>query len=110
MKKLACRLEWTTRVEGGESYKVCAACGKTQADPPEPGRRGMKNLIGKIPLLLVGALLRTGGLTRSLGGILLAAKAATVLMPRRPSRGLNLPSALGVPRRGDVARQVLCCA
>lgn len=31
-KKLACRLgrhEWTTRVEGGENYKVCAACGKT---------------------------------------------------------------------------------
>ena len=32
-KKLACRLgrhAWTTRVEGGESSKVCAACGKTQ--------------------------------------------------------------------------------
>jgi len=21
--------DWTARVEGGESYKVCAACGKT---------------------------------------------------------------------------------
>jgi hypothetical protein len=33
MKKLACRLgrhEWTTRVEDGESYKVCAACGTTR--------------------------------------------------------------------------------
>lgn len=32
-KKLACRLgrhEWTTRVEGGENYKVCAACGTTR--------------------------------------------------------------------------------
>jgi hypothetical protein len=40
MKKLACRLgrhDWTTRVEGGERYKVCAACGKTPPDPPKPG-------------------------------------------------------------------------
>jgi hypothetical protein len=32
-KKLSCRLgrhSWTTRVEEGESSKVCAACGKTQ--------------------------------------------------------------------------------
>ena len=32
-KKLACRLgrhEWTTRVERGECYKVCAACGKSR--------------------------------------------------------------------------------
>jgi hypothetical protein len=37
-KKLACRLgrhEWTTRVEEGESYKVCAACGKS----PKGSRR-----------------------------------------------------------------------
>jgi hypothetical protein len=37
-KKLACRLgrhEWTTRVEGGENYKVCAACGKS----PKGSRR-----------------------------------------------------------------------
>ena len=36
-KKLACRLgrhEWTTRVEEGETFKVCAACGKT---PPDSG-------------------------------------------------------------------------
>ena len=40
MKKLACRLgrhQWTTRVEGGERYKVCAVCGKTPSDPPAPG-------------------------------------------------------------------------
>jgi hypothetical protein len=40
MKKLACRLgrhEWTTRVEEGESSKVCAACGKT---PPSAGYPG----------------------------------------------------------------------
>ena len=32
MMKLACKLgrhEWTTRVEEGESYKVCAFCGKS---------------------------------------------------------------------------------
>jgi hypothetical protein len=32
VKKLACRLgrhDWTTRVDEGESYKVCAYCGKT---------------------------------------------------------------------------------
>jgi hypothetical protein len=32
MKKLACRLgrhDWTTRVEEGESYEVCASCGKS---------------------------------------------------------------------------------
>ena len=37
-KKLACRLgrhEWTTRVEGGENYKVCAACRKS----PKGSRR-----------------------------------------------------------------------
>ena len=31
MKKLACRLgrhRWTARVEEGETYKVCAHCGK----------------------------------------------------------------------------------
>jgi hypothetical protein len=36
-KKLACRLgrhDWTTRVEEGESYKVCANCGK----PPRASR------------------------------------------------------------------------
>ena len=51
-KKLACRLgrhDWTTRVEGGESYAVCAACGKSpreparrepEAEPPLPGGGG----------------------------------------------------------------------
>lgn len=44
MKKLACRLgrhEWTTRVEGGESYKVCAACGKSprELEHQHPGQR-----------------------------------------------------------------------
>jgi hypothetical protein len=40
VKKLACRVgrhDWTTRVEGGESYKVCAACGKSPRDPDPPG-------------------------------------------------------------------------
>ena len=39
-KKLACRLgrhEWTTHVEGGESYKVCASCGTTAPDSPRSG-------------------------------------------------------------------------
>ena len=39
MKKLACRLgrhDWTTRVEGGESYKVCASCGKTPREQGPP--------------------------------------------------------------------------
>jgi len=39
-KKLACRLgrhDWTTRVEGGENYKVCAACGKLAPDQGRPG-------------------------------------------------------------------------
>ena len=39
-KKLACRLgrhDWTTHVEEGESYKVCAACGKTPREPRQPG-------------------------------------------------------------------------
>jgi hypothetical protein len=33
MKKLACRLgrhEWRTSVEGGQTFKVCAACGTTR--------------------------------------------------------------------------------
>jgi hypothetical protein len=40
MKKLACRLgrhDWTARVEGGEEYEVCAACGKTTREPGPPG-------------------------------------------------------------------------
>jgi hypothetical protein len=43
MKKLACRLgrhDWTTRVEEGESYKVCAACGTT----PQGSRRSGSEL------------------------------------------------------------------
>ena len=43
MKKLACRLgrhEWTTRVEEGESYKVCASCGKS----PKGSRRSGSEL------------------------------------------------------------------
>jgi hypothetical protein len=39
-KKLACRLgrhDWTTRVEGGESYKVCTACGKSPRESGQPG-------------------------------------------------------------------------
>ena len=39
-KKLACRLgrhDWTTRVEGGESYKVCAACWKTPSESAYSG-------------------------------------------------------------------------
>jgi hypothetical protein len=39
-KKLACRLgrhDWTTRADEGESYKVCAYCGKTPR-----GSRGRK--------------------------------------------------------------------
>jgi hypothetical protein len=46
--KLACRLgrhDWTTRVEEGESYKVCASCGTTAPDSrrsaPESERRGL---------------------------------------------------------------------
>jgi len=43
-KKLACRVgrhDWTTRVEGGESYKVCFSCGKLAAMPGEqPGLAG----------------------------------------------------------------------
>jgi hypothetical protein len=38
MKRLACRLgrhKWTTRVEEGESYEVCVACGK---EPRRPDR------------------------------------------------------------------------
>ena len=40
-KKLACTLgrhEWTTRVEGGEEYEVCVACGKTTREPGPPRR------------------------------------------------------------------------
>ncbi len=43
MKKLACRLgrhEWTSHVEEGESYKVCASCGKT----PQGSRRSESEL------------------------------------------------------------------
>ena len=39
-KKLACRLgrhDWTTRVEEGESYRVCAACGKAAQTRGRPG-------------------------------------------------------------------------
>jgi hypothetical protein len=39
-KKLACRLgrhEWTTRVEGGETFIVCAACGKSPQGPRRSG-------------------------------------------------------------------------
>jgi hypothetical protein len=39
-RKLACRLgrhDWTTHVEEGESYKVCAACGKLPREPRQPG-------------------------------------------------------------------------
>jgi hypothetical protein len=42
MKKLACRLgrhDWTTHVERGETYKVCAVCGKTPPDSASPGSR-----------------------------------------------------------------------
>ena len=45
MKKLACRLgrhDWTTRVEGGESYKVCAVCGKSPRELKDPGQRGQQ--------------------------------------------------------------------
>jgi hypothetical protein len=40
MKKLACMLgrhQWTTHVEGGQSFTVCAVCGKTLPDLPAPG-------------------------------------------------------------------------
>ena len=39
-RKLSCWLRrhvWTTRVEKGESYKICSACGKTP-------RGGMKDV------------------------------------------------------------------
>jgi hypothetical protein len=43
-KKLGCTLgrhDWTTRVEGGESYKVCSSCGKLAAVTGEqPGLPG----------------------------------------------------------------------
>ena len=50
-KKLACRLgrhDWTTRVEEGESYKVCAACGKEPRgrDPYEREREPDPDLPG----------------------------------------------------------------
>ena len=45
MKKLACMLgrhQWTRRVESGESYKVCAACGKSPRELERPGQRGQQ--------------------------------------------------------------------
>jgi hypothetical protein len=42
MKRLAWwlgRHDWTTRVEGGESYKVCTACGKTPRASAAQGPR-----------------------------------------------------------------------
>jgi hypothetical protein len=42
-KKLACwlgRHEWTTRVDEGGSYKVCAACGKWPRELGPPGQQG----------------------------------------------------------------------
>jgi hypothetical protein len=38
--RFACRLgrhDWTTRVEEGESYEVCASCGKTTPDSRRSG-------------------------------------------------------------------------
>jgi hypothetical protein len=48
-KKLACRLgrhDWTTRVEEGESYQVCAACGKSPREPGQPGQQRDQSLAG----------------------------------------------------------------
>lgn len=53
MKKLACRLgrhQWTTRVEGGQSFEVCAVCGKTRPDPePEKQRLNPLGDDGELP-------------------------------------------------------------
>ena len=66
-KKLACRMgrhEWTTRVEEGESYKVCASCGKT----PQGSRRSGSDLeqsdmmgMSEEPQDALGAKYRGGG-------------------------------------------------
>jgi hypothetical protein len=68
MKKLACRLgrhEWTTRVEEGESYKVCASCGKTPPDSrrsgPDPGQRNVIAAGADKPRDGVGGDIGTGG-------------------------------------------------
>jgi len=45
-KKIACMLgrhDWVTHVEGGESYKVCAACGKSPREPGQPTDRGLSH-------------------------------------------------------------------
>jgi hypothetical protein len=44
-KRLACwlgRHAWTIYVEGGESYKVCAACGKSPREPGPPRQQGQQ--------------------------------------------------------------------
>jgi hypothetical protein len=43
LKTLACRIgrhDWTTRIEQGESYKVCTACGKTATGSGKPPMSG----------------------------------------------------------------------
>jgi hypothetical protein len=39
MRRLACMLgrhTWTTHVERGDEYNVCARCGKVPREPPTP--------------------------------------------------------------------------
>ena len=70
-KKLACwigRHTWVTRVEQGESYKVCSACGK-------PPRSGRGDITGDISRPGVGDVRRRGG---TLGGFDRLSKEASV--------------------------------
>jgi len=42
-KKLSCwlgRHEWTTRIEQGQSYKICSICGKMPRNPGNPPMSG----------------------------------------------------------------------
>ena len=39
VKRLACRLgrhSWTTRIEAGDEYELCAVCGRTRGGPDSP--------------------------------------------------------------------------
>jgi len=104
MKRLGCTVglhAWTTRVEHGESYKVCSACGKTPRARPYSAAAHAEAFSGGLGFKLLGLAVLVGMVVLMFVVYFLASRAWE---RSRGSQGLVSQTSLGAQYERLVCR------